>query len=189
MTVSAVQLALDLFHFPSRVRQLRREPLPKDTVLLLKIAAGDYEALRLAMQESERPAEIIRTAATFFIEQILISEPHDKYRVLGLSPNASSLDLKRNFALLMRWLHPDGQSKDGENPFVSRVTNAWNNVKTPERRAAYDLEYARTKRTQETDKIFRQRNLPLKFSARKKIRHKSQKTWLLNCLSALGLKI
>ena len=41
-------------------------------------------------------------------------------------------------ALLTRWLHPD-MDRHGEHAvFVGRVTKAWNDLKTPERRAAYD---------------------------------------------------
>ena len=43
-------------------------------------------------------------------------------------------------ALLMKWLHPDA-ARDGEQSvFAARIAAAWNNLKTPDRRAAYDSE-------------------------------------------------
>ena len=50
---------------------------------------------------------MVRLAATFFIEQILFAPHADSYRVLGASPQASASELRRNVALLLRWLHPD----------------------------------------------------------------------------------
>src|SRR5262249_49864496 len=44
-----------------------------------------------------------------------------------------------NLALLVRWLHLDVELGAEHRTFLRRVTTAWNDVKTPERRAAYDL--------------------------------------------------
>ena len=41
-------------------------------------------------------------------------------------------------ALLLRWLHPDIDQKGERSVFAARVTKAWSDLKTPERRAAYD---------------------------------------------------
>ena len=80
----------------------------------------------------------MRQAATFFIEQILFAPESDSYRVLGASPQASASELRRNVALLLRWLHPDLDPRGERSIFIGRVTAAWNDLKTPERRAAYD---------------------------------------------------
>ena len=85
-----------------------------------------------------RSRDVVRQAATFFIEQILFAPDADSYRVLGASPQASAGELRRNVALLLRWLHPDRDPQGERSIFVSRVTAAWNDLKTPERRAAYD---------------------------------------------------
>jgi hypothetical protein len=42
-------------------------------------------------------------------------------------------------AILLRWLHPDRDRYAERDAFAVRVTRAWNNLKTPEQRAAYDL--------------------------------------------------
>jgi DnaJ-class molecular chaperone len=81
---------------------------------------------------------VVRRAAAFFIEQILFAPDTDSYRVLGAASQASASELRGNAALLLKWLHPDRDPQGERSIFVSRVTEAWNNLKTPDRRAAYD---------------------------------------------------
>lgn len=132
----AVRLALDLMHVPSRVRYLRSEPLPEDVLTVLRIAAGDEAAEVAAAEAVGRPRGLVREASAFFIEQILLSPDADSYRVLGANPNASASELRRNMALLLKWLHPD--MRRDHSMFACYVTAAWETLKTPERRAAYD---------------------------------------------------
>ena len=40
--------------------------------------------------------------------------------------------------LLLQWLHPDLDHREARSVFAAKVTRAWNDLKTPERRAAYD---------------------------------------------------
>src|ERR1700732_3248057 len=134
----ALKVAIDLLHVPSQVRLVRSEPLPDGVLTLLRMAAGDDEAEHTAAATADRPREVIRRAAVFFIEQILFAPNTDSYRVLGVDPRARAGELRRNAALLLRWLHPDVDALGERSIFVSRVTEAWNNLKTPERRAAYD---------------------------------------------------
>ena len=134
----ALRLAIDLLHVPSRVRQVRVDPLPEGVSFLLRIAAGDSTAMREATRTTDRPTEVIRDAAAFFIEQILLAAQSDSYRVLGASPSATPSELRHNMASLMRWLHPDSARDGPQSVFVKRVTMAWDDLKTPERRAAYD---------------------------------------------------
>jgi hypothetical protein len=134
----ALKTAIDLMHVPSQVRLIRSEPLPDGVLLLLRIAAGDEEADRTAIDLTGRPRETVQRAATFFIEQILFAPSADSYRVLGSNAQANAGELRRNVALLLKWLHPDLDPKGERSVFVGRVTAAWNNLKTPDRRAAYD---------------------------------------------------
>ena len=134
----ALKIAVDLVHVPAQVRHIRLEPLPDDVLMLLRIAAGDEESEHSAVALTGRSPEIVRRAAVFFIEQILFAPDADSYRVLGTAPEASASELRRNVALLLRWLHPDLDSGGARSIFVGRVTAAWNNLKTPERRAAYE---------------------------------------------------
>jgi hypothetical protein len=134
----ALKVAIDLLLVPSQVRLVRSEPLPDGVATLLRIAAGDDEAERTASALTDRSRDTVRRAATFFIEQILFAADADSYRILGAGPQASAGELRHNVALLLRWLHPDLDPHGERSIFTSRVTGAWNNLKTPQRRAAYD---------------------------------------------------
>jgi len=101
-------------------------------------AAGDDAAEREAADATVRSRDVVRRAAAFFIEQILFAPDTDSYRVLGSAPQANASELRGNAALLLKWLHPDREPHGERSIFVSRVTEAWNNLKTPARRAAYD---------------------------------------------------
>jgi curved DNA-binding protein CbpA len=105
---------------------------------LLRIAAGDEEAIREATDVAGRSRDVVCEAVAFFVEQILLSPDADSYRVLGATPEATSAELRRNMALLLRWLHPDLDPHAGRSVFAARVTLAWNDLKTSDRRAAYD---------------------------------------------------
>src|SRR5262245_38289472 len=144
--MEALRLAIDLLHVPSSVRRVRLDPLPQGVALLLRIAAGDGIAVQEAVRTTDRSAEVIREAATFFIEQILLTAEADSYRVLGATPNATPSELRYNMALLLKWLRPDNAPEAQQSVFVKRVTLAWDDLKTPERRAAYDQAKATTKR-------------------------------------------
>ena len=52
---SALNLAFDLFDFPSQARVARKAPLPPDLVLLMRIAAGEEEQFvrRCAPQDGQ----------------------------------------------------------------------------------------------------------------------------------------
>src|SRR6187399_1722210 len=104
---AALRIALDLLHVPSRVRVLRANPLPPGVPFLLRIATGDREAVEDAIKLADRSEDVVREAAAFFIEQILLCPEADSYRLLGATPDATSSELRRNMALLIKWLHPD----------------------------------------------------------------------------------
>ena len=139
---AALRVALDLLHVPSRVRLLRANPLPQGVPFLLLIVAGDQEATAYAAKIVDRTEDMVQKAAAFFIEQILLCPEADSYRVLGASPDATTSDLRRNMALLIKWLHPDLDRPGEQSVFARRVTMAWDDLKTSERRAAYDLRRA-----------------------------------------------
>lgn len=136
---TAVKAALQLLHMPASVRYVREQPLPPGLLQVLQVAARDSEALAAAERATGREADKLVAAARFYIEQVLWHPRADHFRLLGAEIGASSVELKRNLALLMTWLHPDtaGQS-DHYGAHVARITAAWNDLKTPERRQAYE---------------------------------------------------
>src|SRR5690606_38705582 len=96
----------------SRVHWMRAQPLPGDLEPLLKIASGDVAVNQAIAEETGRSPELIRQAAVFFIEQILLAPDADAYRTLGLAPDATYSELRRNLALLLRSTHPDRMNGD-----------------------------------------------------------------------------
>lgn len=135
---TAMRVAIDLLRIPSRVRMLRQAALPEGMDLLLHVAAGERTAVAEAIELTERTEAVLREAAEFFIEQILLAPEADSYRVLGAGRDATVADLRRNMALLLSWMHPDVALTVDRSMFAGRVTVAWDDLKTAERRAAYD---------------------------------------------------
>lgn len=141
---AALSVALSLADRPMMVRYVRRSPLPDGIQLLLQVAADEMEAIRTARVMTGRSQAALQEAAGFFIEQVLFHRDANSYRILGASPSAPRGELRRNMALLVKWLHPDGQERRASRSdldrsvFIHRVTQAWENLKTKERRAAYD---------------------------------------------------
>lgn len=136
--LSAVRVALDLLYAPSRVRIAKSRPLPARVAFLLRVAARDAEAEDEAARASERSCEAVHAAALFFIEQVLFDAESDSYRILGVDRSASMVELRRNMALLLRVYHPDVERDADRASSVAKVTQAWDNLKTPERRIRYD---------------------------------------------------
>lgn len=136
--IAAVRAALYFAAVPSHGVQLRHEPLPPGVSLLLRIVANDAEVIEFYAAHIEKSPKELREAAAFFLEQVIFTPRADSYRILGASRHAPAAELRRNFALLCRWLHSDICEELQRSVFLLRVTQAWNDLKTPERRAAYD---------------------------------------------------
>ena len=79
----ALATALGMLNCPHVTRRARHSPLPKGVTFLLELAAGESEALSNASALTGRTEANLRKAAGFFIEQVLLSEHADNYRVLG----------------------------------------------------------------------------------------------------------
>lgn len=182
-TGAAVRTAIDLIHVPARVRTARLQPLPGDVAILLRIASGDEDELKNASEATGRPASEIINAAGFYIEQVLLSPESHAYRILGSTETAPSAELRRNMALLMQWLHPD-KTQDGDRSiFATRIASAWESVKTPERRAAYDR--ARQDLSMRRERK-RSRSSPRRSQdAKGSTPHAGRQTGLLDALRAL----
>ena len=141
---AALDIAVTLVEHPAAVRQASSSPLPGGMGLLLQVATREPGALRSAQSMTGRSPEALQAAAGFYIEQILFHPQADYYRTLGASTGVPRSELRRNMALLIKWLHPDGREQRASRSdldrgiFINRVTQAWENLKTEERRAAYD---------------------------------------------------
>jgi hypothetical protein len=139
---SALKAAVDLLCVPTRARPMRISLLPGGIATLLEIASGDAEATSQGALLTGRSEETIRDAAVFFIEQILLAPDADSYRILGGTPELPTEELRRNMALLLRWLHPDTENsadvRANRSIYATRVTRAWDQLKTADRRATYE---------------------------------------------------
>lgn len=142
--IAAVIAALDISHNPANVPLARNGALPVGVSFLIEIAAGEPNALNLASKETGRTERRLREAAGFFLEQVLLHPDCNCYRVLGGHSLTPTSELRRNMALMLRWLHPDvashasGGDMIDRSVFAARVTQAWEHLKTEERRAEYD---------------------------------------------------
>lgn len=143
--LAALHVALGLAAQPNLVDQARNSGIPPGIALLLEIAADDKATLERCVELTSIPEGEIRAASEFYIEQVLLHEHSDSYRALGADTSASSADLRRHMALLMRWLHPDAAPHAAHGALLDRtvlaerVARAWDNVKSEDRRAAYDV--------------------------------------------------
>jgi hypothetical protein len=151
--LTTVMMALDLLRTPSRVHLVRKAPLPNGVETLLRIAGGDEQLIKDASAAAAVPPRILREAAAFFIEQAMLYPEADAYRVLGTKPGATTAELRRNMAHLLKWLHPD-HGGDQRSVFIPYITKAWNSVKSPERRVAYD----RLRRLDKADQALARKN-------------------------------
>jgi hypothetical protein len=145
---AALDIALTLLERPAAVRYAIGAPLPGGIALLLHVACGEADALRAASEMTGQTSRTLQEAAGFFIEQVLFHSQADHYRTLGAAAGASRSELRQHMALLIKWLHPDGRelrvsrSDLDRGIFINRVTNAWEALKTDDRRAAYDRSLA-----------------------------------------------
>lgn len=137
---SALEWALALLRAPGERHLLRQRPLPRDGMdLLLGIAAGGAPEV-LAEQShrfGESEARVVE-AARFYVREVLFHPQASAYRVLGVEPGASAEEIKAHHRLLQLWLHPDRARNEDDAVFAARVNSAWNRLRSPDRRQAYD---------------------------------------------------
>jgi hypothetical protein len=135
---SALEQALAFHRSPRRWACLRRQRLPPDVPLLLRLAAAEPRALADSAARTGETPQVVREAAIFYLQQVLFDNDADSYRVLGVDAGASEEQIKHHHRLLVHWLHPDRNRDSWEAVFVDRVNAAWSDLRTAERRLAYD---------------------------------------------------
>jgi hypothetical protein len=178
--LAALRVALLLANRPIELRHTRCSPLPEDVTQLLKVAVADVEGLQEAQALTGRSQAALQKAAAFFIEQIMLHDDADSYRVLGVGPTAGRRELRLNMTLLIRWLHPDNGelhsigSQRQRDILMHRVTQAWDNLKTDERRAAYDRSLREEKRKKPFAKSYKQASAGVVRAQRKQSRSRAQ---------------
>ncbi|RZA16643.1 MAG: hypothetical protein EOP93_14835, partial [Lysobacteraceae bacterium] len=136
---TALEWALALMRAPGERHALRGKPLPGGVDVLLGIAAGVApDALAQASRAFGEPEARVREAARFYAREVLFFPGADAYRTLGVNHRDGIHTIKAHYRLLQHWLHPDRTSGQDDAIFAGRVNLAWNQLRTAERRKAYD---------------------------------------------------
>jgi hypothetical protein len=135
---SALPKALALLRAPRGARLGPGDSLPDGLLLLLRIVAGEEQAMVIAQESTREPIDKIREAAGFYIQQVMFATGSSSYRVLGVDPDAGDERLREHYRWLARWLHPDRNPDKWEVVYAERVNQAWQDLRTPERRLRYD---------------------------------------------------
>ncbi len=139
---SAVEQARGLLLRPTQLGALRKRALPEGMRTLLRVAAGDEAILETAARRTGDRPEVLREACQFYVQQVLLDDASDSYRTLGANGTTPAVEIKAHYGLLMRWMHPDRNPDGWDVVFADRVTRAWNDLRTSDRRSAYDLAFA-----------------------------------------------
>ncbi|WP_162349296.1 DnaJ domain-containing protein [Pseudoxanthomonas gei] len=129
---------------------------------MIELAAGDPSRVaRAAANRGEAPEQVLE-AARFYVREILLFAGADAYRVLGVSPAADAAQIKLHYRHLQQWLHPDRRGNDWESVFATRINSAWGDLRSPQRRAAYE---GRQPLSSELAQAFPQRQLVSQWRA------------------------
>lgn len=136
----ALLQALALRQNPQGPRPAPNDLLPDDVLTLLRIVAAESHALESAHLHTGQSRDTLREAAAFYLQQVLFAPRASSYRVLGVNPNQTDERIKEHYRWLVRWLHPDRNREEWDAVFANRVNRAWQDLRTPDRRARYDAQ-------------------------------------------------
>lgn len=136
----AFDLMLGVYRAPSRAALLCGRALPAQIVEVVRVAAGDADALADAHDSTGLDENELAEAAVLLLHHLLFFDGADHYRVLGVDADADDEQIKRHYRALMRWVHPDRDPDNLHSVFAERVNRAWSALRTPQRRADYDAE-------------------------------------------------
>ena len=142
MAAEAFELMLALHRAPTLGARLRARALQAWVLDVIRIAADDERMIDDAQAATGLSAAQLRDAATLSLTQALFCDGADSYRTLGVSADADARRIKEHHRWLMHWLHPDRQRGGEWSVFADSVNRAWNDLRTPARRAAYDARRA-----------------------------------------------
>lgn len=139
MAVEALELMLALHRAPRLGSRLGARALPEDVLDVIRIAAGDERMTGDAEAATGLAAAQLREAAWLYLTHALFCDGADSYRTLGVNAQADARRIKEHHRWLIHWLHPDRGRGGDWSVFADSVNRAWNDLRTPERRQAYDL--------------------------------------------------
>lgn len=135
----ALDVALGLLRAPALRAALRSRPLPQGVGEVLAIASGSVDAARGAARRTGHGEAELVEASRFYVQQVLLAEGADAYRVLGAGRDAAHAVLRDHHRLLLRWLHPDrSEGAQWDSALSTRVNQAWNQLRSEAARRQYD---------------------------------------------------
>lgn len=121
----AIDAAFLLAKIPTIAPWLRAMPVPADIALALRIVTGNEIEIERVCRRFSCSAETAELLIKTYLQHIILFPGADNYRILCARPETSCSDIKRNYRLLVRWLHPDMNANDWESGLLFRVTTAW----------------------------------------------------------------
>ncbi len=149
----ALNLALDFAQMPTLVDAMRTHPLPPDTLVVIRIAAGCSETRRDAELATGLQGTAIKEACVLYLQKVLFAPDADSHRVLGVQPGASRAVMREHLRWLLKWLHPDANQDEWDSVFAERVLKAWRDAgskkhapRSDQRREIAPLRPSRNKR-------------------------------------------
>ncbi len=148
--------AVDFYRAPHRFAQLRdpAHPLPAGVTELLAAGAQALAPEHIAgtaARLGSNPQEL-QDALLFFIRQAMLEAGGDHYRTLGVPRDADTALIRQHYHYLIRLFHPDRDQQDEgwDTPYATAVNDAWNVLRNPQKRAAYDAGLAQAAERVET---------------------------------------
>jgi hypothetical protein len=133
----ALSSALSLRRSPRAARPGPLDALPTGILQLIRIVAGDEQAINDARAVTDEPGEVLREAAGFYLQQVLFAADANSYRVLGVNRADGDELIREHYRWLARWLHPDRNPDEWEVVYAERVSNACHTLRTAERLNRY----------------------------------------------------
>jgi hypothetical protein len=70
---AALDLALNLARMPTLAPAMRAQPIPPDTLVVIRLAAGCAATTREAIKATGLPVNTLRDASVFYLQEILLA--------------------------------------------------------------------------------------------------------------------
>lgn len=103
----ALTMAVRLYRSPGIARSIRRSPLPRGVILVIRVAAGCPISCAHAVAVTGIDEETIARIASLYLLVALFGQEADAQRTLGLAPGAPASEAQDHRNWLLKWLHPD----------------------------------------------------------------------------------
>lgn len=103
----ALAMAVRLYRSPGLARSVRRMPLPRGVLLVIRVAAGCPASSAQAVAVTGIDEETIVRIAALYLLVALFDQEADSYRLLGVTPGSPAAEVQEHRNWLLKWLHPD----------------------------------------------------------------------------------